>query len=124
MADMTKDKSTDAAPFTQRFTEWQCGHHGTIPSDIPVHCIEQAQACAQALAQAAVAQPDASRFVVVMATARVAHVPAGVRFASWAELAETVAQFGAFIATDELHRLADACTAQLATRANNARKEG
>ena len=43
MTDRTEPKSTDAAPFTLRFTEWRCGHHGTRPDDIPVHSIAQAQ---------------------------------------------------------------------------------
>ena len=49
MTDTTKDKSADAAPFTLRFMEWRCGHHGTRPDDIPVHSIAQAQAIVKAL---------------------------------------------------------------------------
>lgn len=60
MADMTEDKSTDAAPFTLRFMEWQCGHHGTRPGDIPVHSIEQAQAIVNALGYA-ISQPGHAR---------------------------------------------------------------
>ena len=60
MADMTEDKSTDAAPFTLRFMEWQCGHHGTRPDDIPVHSIEQAQAIVNAIGYA-ISQPGHAR---------------------------------------------------------------
>lgn len=60
MADMTEDKSTDAAPFTLRFMEWQCGHHGTRPDDIPVHSIEQAKAIVNAIGYA-ISQPGHAR---------------------------------------------------------------
>lgn len=60
MADMTEDKSTDAAHFTLRFMEWQCGHHGTRPDDIPVHSIEQAKAIVNAIGYA-ISQPGHAR---------------------------------------------------------------
>ena len=60
MADMTEDKSTDAAPFTLRFMEWRCGHHGTRPDDIRVHSIEQAQAIVNAIGYA-ISQPGHAR---------------------------------------------------------------
>lgn len=49
-----------AAPYTLRFTKWQCGHHGTRPDDIPVHSIEQAQAIVNALGYA-ISQPGHAR---------------------------------------------------------------
>jgi len=49
-----------AAPYTLRFMEWQCGHHGTRPDDIPVHSIEQAQAIVNALGYA-ISQPGHAR---------------------------------------------------------------
>jgi len=98
--------STDARPAD-----------GLYPlTDHYVARMQQAQACAQALAQAAIAHPGAQRFVVAMATAKASPVPAGVRFASWAELADTVEQYGAFIESDDLQRLANACVARLAAR--------
>ena len=60
MTDRTEPKSTDAAPFTLRFTEWRCGHHGTRPDDIPVHSIEQAQAIVNAIGHA-ISQPGNAR---------------------------------------------------------------
>ena len=63
MTDRTEPKSTDAAPFTLRFMEWQCGHHGTRPDDIPVHSIAQAQAIVNALGHA-ISQPGNARAVL------------------------------------------------------------
>ena len=60
MTDRTEPKSTDAAPFTLRFTEWRCGHHGTRPDDIPVHSIAQAQAIVNAIGHA-ISQPGNAR---------------------------------------------------------------
>lgn len=48
------------APYTLRFMQWQCGHHGTRPDDIPVHSIEQAQAIVNALGYA-ISQPGHAR---------------------------------------------------------------
>lgn len=63
MTDRTEPKSTNAAPFTLRFMEWQCGHHGTRPDDIPVHSIAQAQAIVNALGHA-ISQPGNARAVL------------------------------------------------------------
>ena len=63
MTDTTKDKSADAAPFTLRFMEWRCGHHGTRPDDIPLHSIAQAQAIVKALGHA-ISQPGHARAVL------------------------------------------------------------
>ena len=55
MADVqntTEAKGTDAAPFTLRFIEWRCGHHGMRPDDIPVHSVQQAQAIVNAIGYA------------------------------------------------------------------------
>lgn len=63
MPTTTAPSGTDsqaAAPFTLRFMEWQCGHHGTRPDDIPVHSIEQAQAIVNALGYA-ISQPGHAR---------------------------------------------------------------
>ena len=60
MTDRTEPKSTDAATFTLRFTEWRCGHHGTRPDDIPVHSIAQAQAIVNAIGHA-ISQPGNAR---------------------------------------------------------------
>lgn len=60
MTDRTEPKSTDAAPFTLRFTEWRCGHHGTRPDDIPVHSVEQAQATVRAIGYS-ISQPGHAR---------------------------------------------------------------
>ena len=49
-----------SAPYTLRFMEWQCGHHGTRPDDIPVHSIAQAQAIVNALGYA-ISQPGNAR---------------------------------------------------------------
>jgi len=49
-----------AAPYTLRFMEWQCGHHGTRPDDIPVSSVEQAQAIVNALGYA-ISQPGNAR---------------------------------------------------------------
>ncbi|KAB2902830.1 MAG: hypothetical protein F9K35_03605 [Burkholderiaceae bacterium] len=49
-----------AAPYTLRFMEWQCGHHGTRPDDIPVHSIEQTQAIVWAIGYA-ISQPGNAR---------------------------------------------------------------
>jgi hypothetical protein len=49
-----------AAPFTLRFTEWRCGHHGQRPADIPVHTVEQAQLVVQAIGYA-ISQPGHAR---------------------------------------------------------------
>lgn len=75
-----------------------------------------ATAAAQALAVAAVAQPQAGRFVVDLHSGNVAPVAPGVQFTTWAELAQTVAEHGAFIASADLARLAAACTTRLAQR--------
>lgn len=48
------------APYTLRFMEWQCGHHGTRPNDIPVSSVEQAQAIVNALGYA-ISQPGNAR---------------------------------------------------------------
>lgn len=90
-------------------------------SDAMLRRMEQALTCAQALAQATLAWPDASRFLVVMPTAQAVPIAPGVRFASWAEVAETVEQDGAFIATSDLLRLVAACTARLDARDQDAR---
>lgn len=60
MTDRTEPKSTDAAPFTLRFNEWRCGHHGRRPADIPVQSIEQAQAIVNAIG-CAISQPGSAR---------------------------------------------------------------
>jgi hypothetical protein len=60
VTNMTEAKSTDAAPFTLRFIEWQCGHHGTRPDDIPCHSIEQAQNIVWAIGYA-ISQPGYAR---------------------------------------------------------------
>ena len=62
MMDVTETNSTQAAqaPYTLRFTEWRCGHHGTRPDDIPVHSIEQAQAIVRAIGYA-ISQPGHAR---------------------------------------------------------------
>lgn len=49
-----------AAPFTLRFTEWRCGHHGQRPKDIPIHSVEQAQLVVQAIG-CAISQPGHAR---------------------------------------------------------------
>ena len=51
------------APYTLRFTEWQCGHHGTRPDDIPVHSIEQALLILRAISHA-ISQPGNARAVL------------------------------------------------------------
>jgi hypothetical protein len=51
---------TTAAPWTLRFTEWQCGHHGQRPEDIPVASPEQAKAILWAIA-CAISQPGHAR---------------------------------------------------------------
>ncbi|WP_426307748.1 hypothetical protein ACN9MJ_10415 [Acidovorax facilis] len=51
------------APYTLRFTQWQCGHHGTRPADIAVHNIAQAQAIVQAIGYA-ISQPGSARAVL------------------------------------------------------------
>ena len=56
-----------AAPYTLRFMEWQCGHHGTRPDDIPVHSIEQAQAILNAIGYA-ISQPGHARAVLFDST--------------------------------------------------------
>ena len=57
---MSAPTSSNAAPFTLRFTEWRCGHHGTRPDDIPVHSVEQAQAIARAIGYS-ISQPGHAR---------------------------------------------------------------
>lgn len=52
--------TASAEPYTLRFMEWQCGHHGTRPDDIPVHSIAQAQAIVNALGYA-ISQPGNAR---------------------------------------------------------------
>lgn len=52
--------ATQAAPYTLRFTEWQCGHHGERPADIPVHSIEQANLILSAISHA-ISQPGHAR---------------------------------------------------------------
>ncbi len=52
-----------AAPFTLRFTEWRCGHHGQRPEDIPVHTVEQAQLVLQAIGNA-ITQPGHARAAI------------------------------------------------------------
>lgn len=49
---MSSTPTTPAAPYTLRFTEWRCGHHGQRPADIPVHSVEQAQLILQAIGYA------------------------------------------------------------------------
>ena len=63
MSNITVPEDADsqtAAPYTLRFMEWQCGHHGTRPNDIPVHSIEQAQAIVWAIGYA-ISQPGNAR---------------------------------------------------------------
>ncbi|MDQ0068988.1 hypothetical protein J2W34_000762 [Variovorax boronicumulans] len=57
-----------AAPYTLRFTEWRCGHHGQRPADIPVHSVEQAQLILQAIANA-MSQPGHARAAIFNETA-------------------------------------------------------
>lgn len=51
---------TAATPWTLRFTEWQCGHHGQRPEDIPCASPEQAKAILWAIA-CAISQPGHAR---------------------------------------------------------------
>ncbi len=44
--------SQASAPYTLRFTEWRCGHHGQRPADIPVSSPEQASLILQAISHA------------------------------------------------------------------------
>ena len=60
---MNSTPATAAAPYTLRFTEWRCGHHGTRPDDIPCHSIEQAQAIVRAIGYA-ISQPGHARAVL------------------------------------------------------------
>lgn len=60
---MSSTPTTPAAPYTLRFTEWHCGHHGTRPGDIPCHSIEQAQAIVRAIGYA-ISQPGHARAVL------------------------------------------------------------
>lgn len=60
---MSTAPTTPAAPYTLRFTEWRCGHHGTRPGDIPCHSIEQAQAIVRAIGYA-ISQPGHARAVL------------------------------------------------------------
>lgn len=53
-------QTTQPAPWTLRFTEWQCGHHGQRPEDIPVQSPEQAKAILWAIA-CAISQPGHAR---------------------------------------------------------------
>lgn len=63
VTNMGEVKNTDAAPFTLRFTEWRCGHHGTRPVDIPVHSVAQARLILQAISHA-ISQPGHARAVL------------------------------------------------------------
>lgn len=49
-----------ALPWTLRFTEWSCGHHGQRPEDIPCASPEQAKAILWAIA-CAISQPGYAR---------------------------------------------------------------
>lgn len=49
-----------SAAWTLRFTEWQCGHHGQRPEDIPCSSPEQAKAILWAIA-CAISQPGHAR---------------------------------------------------------------
>ena len=60
---MSSTPTTPAAPYTLRFTEWRCGHHGQRPADIPVHSVEQAQLILQAIGYA-ICQPGHARAVL------------------------------------------------------------
>jgi hypothetical protein len=55
--------TAERAPYTLRFTHWQCGHHGQRPADIPVHSIEQAQLILNAIG-CAITQPGHAWAVV------------------------------------------------------------
>lgn len=49
-----------ATPWTLRFTEWQCGHHGERPDDIPVASPQQAKLILTAISHA-ISQPGHAR---------------------------------------------------------------
>lgn len=51
------------APFTLRFTAWECGHHQQRPDDIPVHSPEQAKLILRAIGNA-ISQPGSGRAVL------------------------------------------------------------
>lgn len=70
----------------------------------------------QAMAECAMASPQAVRLLVDLPSANVAPIGPGVQFTTWAELAQTVASEGAFIASADLTRLVAACSARLAER--------
>ncbi len=54
------------AVLTMRFTEWECGHHGTRPGDIPVSSPEQATLILIAISHA-ISQPGHCSAVLVSA---------------------------------------------------------
>lgn len=49
-----------ATPWTLRFTDWSCGHHGQRPEDIPCSSPQQAKAILWAIA-CAISQPGHAR---------------------------------------------------------------
>lgn len=75
-----------------------------------------ARAAGALVAAATTAHPHDVRFVVDVPSGNVAPVGPGVQFSTWLELADTVAQQGAFMASSDLTRLAAACMLQLAQR--------
>lgn len=60
---MSSTATTPAAPYTLRFAEWRCGHHGQRPADIPVDGVEQARLILQAIS-CAISQPGHARAVL------------------------------------------------------------
>lgn len=50
-------------PITIRFMQWECGHHGQRPADIPCQTIEQANLILQAISHA-ISQPGHARAAV------------------------------------------------------------
>lgn len=59
-AGITAPAETGKTPYTLHFYEWQCGHHGERPADIPVHSIEQANLILRAIGSA-ISQPGHAR---------------------------------------------------------------
>lgn len=59
----SQNQEMPVAPYTLRFTEWRCGHHGQRPADIAVHSIEQAQLILQAIGNA-ISQPGHARAAI------------------------------------------------------------
>ena len=61
---MSSTPTTPAAPYTLRFTEWRCGHHGQRPDDIPVSSPEQATLILRAISHA-ITQPGNASAVLM-----------------------------------------------------------